>query len=236
MSPPGLNSDGGNNKKAVRRKKDVWVEDQKARKKHVAFAKKATKWVSIREFDDSRECVAAMREDGRQVWVTDLSQQAVDLDDLLGTASPSPVGLPDRVAIVFGSEGMGVSETMINAADVRVYLKMHGFADSLNLSVSAALIMQRLKMAAPGCVGRMDAEARRQLRLQWYPMMGRSDEQRAEFEMAARHENEHPEDRRIVPYEDVRRPDAHRRVWMKKKTRKKLGALGRGKFVGELTR
>ena len=77
--------------------------------------------------------------------------------------------------------------------------------------------------------------ARRQLRLQWYPMMGRSDEQRAEFKEAALHENAHPEDRRIVPYEDVRRPDAHRRVWMKKKTRKKLGALGRGKFVGELT-
>ena len=65
-------------------------------------------------------------------------------------------------------------------------------------------------------------------------MMARSDEQRELFTQAAVH-------RIIIPvigescHEDVRRPDAHRRVWMKKKTRKKLGALGRGKFVGELT-
>ena len=37
---------------------------------------------------------------------------------IFGTSSPSPVGLPDRLAVVFGSEGMGVSETMINAADI----------------------------------------------------------------------------------------------------------------------
>ena len=111
------------------------------------------------------------------------------------TSSPSPVGLPDRLAVVFGSEGMGVSETMINAADIRVYLKMYGFADSLNLSVSAALIMQRLKMAAPACVGRMDTDERKKLRLQWYPMMARSDEQRELFTQAAVHENNYPSDR-----------------------------------------
>ena len=40
VSPPGLNPEG--KASTARRKKDVWVEDQKARKKHVAFAKKAT--------------------------------------------------------------------------------------------------------------------------------------------------------------------------------------------------
>lgn len=197
ISPPGLNPEGNAVKR--RRKKDVWVEDRKAQAVHVAFAKKATKWVSIREFDDTESCIAALREDGRTIWVTDLSQEAVDFDDLLGRESPSPGGIPDKVAVVFGSEGMGVSETMINAADTRVYLKMHGFADSLNLSVSAALIMQRLKFAAPGSVGRMAEEDRQKLRLMWYPMMGRTDEQREEFRKQAIHENTGV-NRQIMPY------------------------------------
>ncbi len=232
ISPPALDPAG---KKSVqrRKKKDVWVEDAKSRVKHVAFAKKATKWVTLRTFEDTESCLAALREDGRTLWVTDLSQQAHDLDDVLGPASPSPVGLPDRVAVVFGSEGMGVSEAMLKAADLRVYLKMAGFADSLNLSVSAALIIQRLKMAEPGCVGRMDAAERKRLRAMWYPMMGRSEEQKTAFAAAAARENLGV-DRQIAPYCDVRRPEEHRRVWTSKKVRNKMGKVGKQRYQGEI--
>ena len=44
--------------------------------------------------------------------------------------------IPERMAIVFGSETVGCSDTMLKQADKRVYLPLHGFADSLNLSVS----------------------------------------------------------------------------------------------------
>lgn len=44
--------------------------------------------------------------------------------------------IPERMAIVFGSETVGCSDTMLKEADKRVYLPLHGFADSLNLSVS----------------------------------------------------------------------------------------------------
>ena len=142
INPPSL--DGTNEKDEKRRKrKDVWVEDEKKKKEHVAFAKKAGKWVSIRNFDSTDECLAALEKDKREVWVTELSQMAEDLDDVLGTQCPGNP-LPERLAVVFGSEGMGVSSTMLNAAHKRIYIKMHGFADSLNLSVSVALVMQRL--------------------------------------------------------------------------------------------
>ncbi len=50
-------------------------------------------------------CLAALREDARTIWVTDLSQDAVPL-----ASDPSELRelMPSRVAVVLGSEGAGV--------------------------------------------------------------------------------------------------------------------------------
>lgn len=45
------------------------------------------------------------------------------------------------VAIVLGSEAHGLSNKARDAADTLIYLTMRGFADSLNLATSAALLM-----------------------------------------------------------------------------------------------
>lgn len=56
----------------------------------------------------------AAQADGRQLWVTDLSQEAAPL---CAHAAGEPA-LP-RLAVVVGSEGAGVSKTMLAAADRR---------------------------------------------------------------------------------------------------------------------
>ena len=56
----------------------------------------------------------AAQADGRQLWVTDLSQEAAPL---CAHAAGQPA-LP-RLAVVVGSEGAGVSKTMLAAADRR---------------------------------------------------------------------------------------------------------------------
>lgn len=48
------------------------------------------------------------------------------------------------MALVLGAESVGISAEMRAAADLRIYLPIFGFADSLNVSVAAALVMQRL--------------------------------------------------------------------------------------------
>jgi TrmH family RNA methyltransferase len=44
-------------------------------------------------------------------------------------------------AIVVGSEAEGLSAAWLDAADVCVYIPMHGEADSLNLSASTAILL-----------------------------------------------------------------------------------------------
>lgn len=96
-------------------------DDVETRKGHHLFAKRATEWCSIREFDNVEDCVRALREDGRAIWATDLGQLAVPLtvEALVGhqkqSRSPvssslwqstSPSIVPRRLAIVFGTEAV----------------------------------------------------------------------------------------------------------------------------------
>jgi tRNA G18 (ribose-2'-O)-methylase SpoU len=51
--------------------------------------------------------------------------------------------VPEKLAIAFGTESVGCTEELLQAADARVYLPLRGFADSLNLSVAAALVLHQ---------------------------------------------------------------------------------------------
>ena len=46
---------------------------------------------------------------------------------------------PKKLALCFGTESTGATPYLLEQADKRVYLPLTGFADSLNLSVAAAL-------------------------------------------------------------------------------------------------
>ena len=84
--------------------------------------------------------MAALREEGRTVWATDLAQGAVVLAPGAAWLGATPASLPEKLALVIGTESTGVSQFILDNADRRVYLPQNGFADSLNASVAAALI------------------------------------------------------------------------------------------------
>jgi len=165
------------------------------RYEHNMFAKRATEWVTLREFATTAECVEALRLDNRMIWATDLSQHAVcltqealeaaDNQEAAATAASgqshgrdAPKGtaprdvVPERLAVVFGTESVGCTAEILAAADRRVYLPLRGFADSLNLSVSAALVLQQLFHLSPGVVASMPEAERHELRAQWFPKVG----------------------------------------------------------------
>ena len=48
-----------------------------------------------------------------------------------------------------------MTDEMLEAADRRIYLPMFGFTESFNLSVAAALVLQRLLDAVPESRGRL---------------------------------------------------------------------------------
>ena len=214
IAPPSFDKDA---KSRSQRKKTAQFEaDAKELEQHVAYARRAGKWLELRAFGSADECIAALRRDGRKIWVSDLSQAAVSL-------TSKALTLPERVALVMGTESTGASPEMLLAADRRVYLPLHGFADSLNLSVAAAMLMQRLMFIDPTLVGGMSEVERTALRTVWYPKMGRNEQQAAEFAAYAAEGG-------VAPLDDVRRCDEHRAGWVMKKVR--LKNEKRGFFSG----
>jgi tRNA G18 (ribose-2'-O)-methylase SpoU len=201
-------------------RKKVWEDDQAELEEHVAYARSASKWLSLKFFDTSEECVAALRDAGREIWVTDLSQAALCLTN-------EKIELPRSLAIVMGTESTGASPTMLAAADRRVYLPLHGWADSLNLSVAAALFLQRLIDVDDTVVGDMTPEERAALRKEWYPKMARNGDKEEEtrcVQLAV--------GGGVEPFGDLRRIDKHRAGWQPPKIRKKNLAKGQMDGIG----
>ena len=94
----------------------------------------------------------------------DLSQEAEPLD----IYCPDSIEIPEKVALVFGTEAVGASTYMLEQADKRVYLPLRGYADSLNLSVATALITQALFFMDPSLIGAMSEVERKSLRTSWF--------------------------------------------------------------------
>ena len=152
----------------------------KDRAQHHLFAQKAVEWLEVKEFETTRECIDDLKSNGYQIWSTDLSQVAVCLtrEALLQESSSSSSSssssttttniIPDKLAIVFGTEAVGVTTEMLNASDKRVYLPLRGFADSLNLSVATALVIHQLFTLDPTLIGAMSDDERINIRRKWY--------------------------------------------------------------------
>ena len=113
-----------------------------------AVSKKSEQWLCVRRFADTGSCVAALREEGREIWASVLHHpRAVALEagqEWLAAVGGGKGGLPPRFALVVGCERTGISQTMHDAADRAVRLPMHGLSESLNVNVAAALLIQRV--------------------------------------------------------------------------------------------
>ncbi len=79
---------------------------------------------------------------GVSLWAADPRGVPFDRDD----------PIPARTALCLGNEGSGVSEPVLAAADRRVALPMAGRAESLNVSVAGAVLMDRM-FGEPGATG-----------------------------------------------------------------------------------
>ena len=132
----------------------AWVEDVALDQAHASLGRGAARFLSVRTFDSSEGCLAALRAvEGLEVWATDLGQGAKVLD----RGAPwlaDDARLPARVALVVGTESTGVSNAFLEAADERVYLPMNGMQDSLNVAVATALALQSvLNLYGPDACG-----------------------------------------------------------------------------------
>jgi len=74
-------------------------------------------------------------------WLRDHDYAAYGVDNLAGAVPLEQAELPERVCLVFGSEGPGLSDEMVAACDELVEITQYGSTRSINAGAAAAIAM-----------------------------------------------------------------------------------------------
>ncbi len=98
-------------------------------------SKGAYKWLDIRRHTETRHALRKLKKEGFTICCT---------TPHTNDTSPEAVPLEQPIALVFGSEGSGISEAAMAEADCFVRIPMFGFTESFNISVAAALTLQTI--------------------------------------------------------------------------------------------
>lgn len=109
------------------------IEERFGKRIDKEIAMGAEKWVDIHRYQNNTSCIEKLREQGFQIVATSPHIQAGFLADF-DITKPS--------AIFFGTEKTGLSEDILQQADAYIKIPMVGFTESLNISVSAAIVIQ----------------------------------------------------------------------------------------------
>jgi len=111
------------------------VEEKYGKSIDKEIAMGAQKWVDVNRYSSNLECVRSLKQKGYQIIATTPHENDCLLDDF-DISKPS--------AIFFGTERDGLSEEIMAEADGFLKIPMAGFTESLNISVSAAIIIQNV--------------------------------------------------------------------------------------------
>ena len=102
--------------------------------------KGSDKWMSIHRYNQSdnntAKVVHRLRSEGYRIIATSLDEKSNLLNDFDIERG--------KFAIIFGNEHQGVSKYVMEQADEFLKIQMFGFTQSLNISVSAGIIISQL--------------------------------------------------------------------------------------------
>jgi len=95
----------------------------------------AQQWVDVRRHEDTKSCISHLRDEGYSIIATTPHDNSCLLKDFK---------IKEKIALFFGTEKEGLSTDVLQEADGLLKIPMVGFTESLNISVSAAIILQHL--------------------------------------------------------------------------------------------
>lgn len=129
----------------------------------------ASKWVNVIRHPGEASCIRTLHEMGYTVYAASPHHDAV---------SPVNVDLSKPVALVFGSEKLGLSSYMLEHSDGLITLPMVGFTESLNVSVAAALCAYETtrRLRSEGHDWKLSDAESDALKLDWVMRSARSSE------------------------------------------------------------
>ena len=97
---------------------------------------------------DTQEAVRALQEEGYSVYAVEQAHNSVTLEEI--AESLSAEGGHDRLAVVFGHEVFGVQQEVIDICQGCIEIPQYGTKHSMNVSVTAGIVMYRLSGALRG--------------------------------------------------------------------------------------
>lgn len=140
------------------------VSEQKEFRASKLIAKGSHRWVDIIKYTDPRVAVEHLKSSGYKLLASHPQ----------GNLTPSDLAGEEKIALLLGNERSGVGPVLTEAADDTVRIPMCGFVESLNVSVSAAILIQA---ATTGRQGDLTAEEQENTYARWLRRsVPRSDE------------------------------------------------------------
>lgn len=136
------------------------IEERYGKRLDKNIAMGAQKWVDVHRYGSTAECVSHLRDKGYRIVATTPHQPTCDLFDL---------DIDQPSAFFFGTEREGLSEEVLETADERLRIPMFGFTESLNISVSAAIVLQHMttRLRASSIDWKLDEADLFEKRLDW---------------------------------------------------------------------
>lgn len=120
----------------------------------------AQKWVDVYQYPNTKDCIASLRDSGYKIVATTPHDDSYSLDAF---------EINQKTALFFGTEWKGLTEEVMNEADDFLHIPMVGFSESLNVSVSVAIILQNLtnKLRDSNLNWRLSEEEILEKRMDW---------------------------------------------------------------------
>ena len=111
------------------------IEERNSKRIDREIAMGAQKWVDLNRYGSVKDCMADLKLNGYQIVATTPHTNECELHDF---------DVTKKSCFFFGRETEGLSEDVLNAADCFLKIPMVGFTESLNISVSAAIILEHV--------------------------------------------------------------------------------------------
>ena len=127
------------------------------------------KWITLNRYSEpSDKVVERLRGNGYRIIATCPSENGVSLNEFDLAAG--------KCVLIFGTELTGLSDEVLSRADEFLYIPMRGFVESLNISVSAAIILHELtsRLRELNLAWQLSDEERDMLMLHWLKLSVRS--------------------------------------------------------------
>lgn len=94
----------------------------------------ATESVNWTYFEDTQTAVKKLKEDGWKVYAIEQTENSIMLNDFKPLSD-------EKIALIFGHEVKGVEQKVINQCDGVIEIPQKGTKHSLNISVSAGVVI-----------------------------------------------------------------------------------------------